>query len=282
MDDTQHTDKLSPARKKTGGRGSKAVDGRRRTPDNITPQQTAAIEHYLAHGHQALAYRHAYGCEGWTAAAVRSNACRLFRLPHIQAALKRLRAEHASPMMLERSEALVILSQIARGQISNYLDDEGRVDPKALKALGGPEVEALEQETARGRQKALLRLRDPIRAIDRIARLEGWDEPERHGVGQVTITIDTRSGGGESTIYAKSLDGAPVNPTERAQRLDQAQDVIDLPPNRLPAPEVDEVDPSGPGPCDRLGPFEEPLPAGPMGAGARGPIGDRELWAGME
>lgn len=256
-------------------------DGRRRTPDNLTPQQTAAIDHYLAHGNQVLAYQHAYKKAAATGSSLRVQACNLFRLPHVQAAIRRLREEQRerSPLLLDRAEALDILSQIARGQVSNYLDDEGRVDPKALKALGGPEVESIEQETTKGRQKALLRLRDPIRAIERISKLEGWEEQERHGVGQVTISIDTRSGPSDhaATLYAKTLDGAPINPTERAERLDQ--DVIDLPPGRLPAPEVNEGDPIGPGPCDRAGFVEEPLPSGPIGGGARGDAG---LWAGME
>jgi len=90
--------------------------------------------------------------------------------------LAAIREETTARGVLSREEALEILTRIARGKLSTYLDDDGHVDPRKVKALGGPEIQSYETTTRGGVVSCRLRLHDPIRAIELIARMCGWDK----------------------------------------------------------------------------------------------------------
>ena len=254
-------------------RGKAAQDGKRRSVGQLTHRQQDAIAHYLAHGNASAAYASAYSTDTLSRTELGQVSSRFFRQPHILAAINEARAAAAKPLHMQRDEALSILAQIARGQVADYLDDDGRVDPRALKALGGPAVESLEQESTKGRQRAVLKLRDPIRAIERIARLMGWDEPERHAVGQVTVTLDVAAPLDEGTRRARASqpedcrppalpDGTALIPADdpgqiadaaahaAARALSQAQaerrmalmDAADAPDADAPDADADDID----------------------------------------
>ncbi len=90
--------------------------------------------------------------------------------------LAAIREETAARGILTRQEALEILTRIARGKLSTYLDDDGHVDPRKVKALGGPEIQSFETIDREGAVSCRLQLHDPIRAIELIARICGWDK----------------------------------------------------------------------------------------------------------
>ena len=233
----------------------------------LTVKQQRAVEKFVATGSMIEAYRCAYACEQMSPKCLYARAKELFENPRVAARVRALRQQSMDAAVLDRQEALAILSDIARGQISNYLDDDGAIDPRAIKAMGGPDIERLELHTAQGRQKALLRLRDPIRAIDRIARLEGWDEPERLGVGQVTISIDTgsdmlslRAMATETMAQGQAQTQGQGQAQGQAQAQDQTQAEVGAgkqdgragiaTPGAGQLPQPDEGDPIGPGRVD--------------------------------
>lgn len=111
--------------------------------------------------------------------------------PVVAARVQALREEMAAHCTLTRQEALEILTRIARGELSTYLDDDGHVDPRKVKALGGPDIQSLETSDREGAVRCRLRLRDPIRAIDLIARMCGWYRQSLLAGEGITITINT-------------------------------------------------------------------------------------------
>jgi len=163
----------------------------KRTAVPLTPKQHAAVEHYLANGDMTAAYRHAYACNGRSKQAIYNYASQLFALPHVAAEIKRLRAETEKAGILSRQEALDILTRIAQGQLPAYLGDDGEIDPSTLKA-GGPDLEQISTTPGEHGVARRIKVRSPIKAIERIAKMCGWDQ--RTGIEAEGITINLNMG----------------------------------------------------------------------------------------
>jgi len=121
-------------------------------------------------------YRHAYSAANMQPTTVNRRAIELFDRPQVDARVQALREETAAHGILTRQEALEILTRIARGELSTYLDDDGHVDPWKVKALGGPDIQSFGTTGRKGAVSCRLQLHDPIRAIELIARMCGWDK----------------------------------------------------------------------------------------------------------
>ena len=138
------------------------------------------------------AYMSSYNCTPRDASA---NASRLLAQPHIAARLQELRDRAATEQVMKRREGLVVLSEIGRSRLTDYLNPDGSIDIQKA-ATGGPEIEELQQiVTARGRH-VKLKIRDPVKAIERLAKLSGWDKqtvPEG-------VTFNLHLGGCEETL----------------------------------------------------------------------------------
>jgi len=101
-----------------------------------------------------------------------------------------LREEAARACALTREQALDILARIARGEVARYLDEHGRVDPRAVKATGGPDVEAVEQYDGPESQTRKVKIRSPVQAIERLARMCGWDKQGPLDGQGITINLN--------------------------------------------------------------------------------------------
>jgi len=121
-------------------------------------------------------YGHADSAANTQPASVNHRATGLFARLQVASRVQALREEMGAPCILTRQEALGILTRIARGKLSTYLDDDGHVDPRKVKALGGPDVQSFETIDREGAVSCRLQLHDPIRAIELIARICDWDK----------------------------------------------------------------------------------------------------------
>ena len=138
----------------------------------LTPKQETFCRAMLTAESSAEAYRRAgYGAK---ARDVSANASRLLAQPHVASRLRQLRDAAASDEVMELHEALVSLTMIARGRLSDYLREDGSVDITKV-ADGGPEIEDFQVVGTGQTQSARLKMRDPVKAIERLARLCGWD-----------------------------------------------------------------------------------------------------------
>ena len=162
-----------------------------RDEHGLTPKQAKAVAHFVEHGDMSAAYRHAYNAERMKLATINRNAFDLFQVPPVAARVQALREDMAQASKLTREEALEILAKIARANLTDYLDASGEIDPKKL-PLGGPDLEQIaitESEMGVARK---LKVRNPIQAIERIARMCGWDK--QLGLDSDGITINLNLG----------------------------------------------------------------------------------------
>lgn len=117
-----------------------------------------------------------------------SWASKRLRDPAVIAALQAEMDAIKSPNVLSLTEALEILSAIARAKLGDYLDLKGNVDIDKLRTYSGSALAELVKDYKEGRVK--VKLRDPIMAIERIAKLMGWDKPDEVKVtGEVLVLI---------------------------------------------------------------------------------------------
>jgi len=153
---------------------------------SLTPKQEAFCQAMVVSDNASEAYRAAYSTKG---GSVSPNASRLLALPHVAARVQELRDRAADKAVAERREALVELTRIARGRLGNYLREDGTIDVAKL-ADAGPEVESFQLVDTEHGQRASIKLRDPIRAIERLAKMLGWDQPDKLEVAGVTLNLN--------------------------------------------------------------------------------------------
>lgn len=153
---------------------------------NLTPRQEAFCRSMLTTENASEAYRQA----GYKSKSrdVSANASRLLAQPHVASRIRQLRDKAAADGVAELSETLVCLSCIARANVSDYLDENGRLDPAKI-ASAGPELEAFQLVDTQHGQRITIKLRDPIRAIERLAKMLGWDSPDKHTLQDVTFNL---------------------------------------------------------------------------------------------
>ena len=157
---------------------------------DLTQKQTDFVHAYIEAGNGCEAYRTAYpASRRWKQASVERAALRLLDRPRVKARVKELRAKAQSEAVATLHEVLAMLSRIVRACPASILDETGCVDMERLKdarqELASIEVE----ETPEGRQYKE-KYHDAIQAADRLAKLQGWDKPQRiEHSGNVNHTI---------------------------------------------------------------------------------------------
>jgi len=133
--------------------------------------------------------RHAYRAATMQPRTGDRRAISFFVRRQVAARVQALRKERAVHCILTRQEALEILTRIARSELSTYLDDDGHVDPRKVKALGGPDIQSYEITDRGGAVSCKLQLHDPIRAKELIARMCGWDNQADIAAEGITIAL---------------------------------------------------------------------------------------------
>lgn len=145
----------------------------------MTQRQENFALAYIETGNASEAYRRAYPrSRGWTDKAVHTRASLLLGLADVSRRVAELRAAAESAAVATRQEILEVLTRVVRACPADVLDAEGCVDLERLRALRQEVQEVVVEDTPVGRRYKV-KLRDAIAAADRIAKLEGWDKPQR-------------------------------------------------------------------------------------------------------
>ena len=117
------------------------------------------------------------------------------RKPHIRSAIKAAMAEARSEAIMSYQEMCERLSRLARRNIADHLDAQGRVD---LAAGDSYTIHAVDQLLdGNGNPIIKLRLADPIKAMDQLAKLKGYNAPELHEHKHKVLTVKDPEGWGE-------------------------------------------------------------------------------------
>ena len=147
----------------------------------LTDKQAAFVREYVQdfNGTQA-AIRAGYAPD-----SARQQASKNLSKPDIQEAITQFRAEADSAAVATLQECLEALTEIIRASLPHTMDDQGRVILERLRDY----PRALQEITTRvdiGEDTAATitkyKLRDPIAAIERLAKLMGWDAPEKREI----------------------------------------------------------------------------------------------------
>lgn len=148
-------------------------------------QITFALE-YVKTGIGTEAYRRAYPkSQHWKPTAVETHASALLATGKVQARVAELRARAESAAVATRQEVLAALTRIIRACPTDLLDECGCIDMTRLRACRQEIQEVTVEDTPAGRRHKV-KLRDVVAAADRLAKLQGWDQPSR---------VDVTSGG---------------------------------------------------------------------------------------
>jgi phage terminase small subunit len=134
-----------------------------------------------------------YNCKKDNAARVLAN--HLMKHPDVVAELGKLEAAARSVAIASREEALELLTKQMRFSPRLVLASDGSVDLTAAIKSGAAEmldgVEVSEYETKDGGgKKVRVKFPDRQAAIDRLAKLLGWNKPEQH---EIKHTADLRA-----------------------------------------------------------------------------------------
>ena len=161
----------------------------------LTQKEQIAVNHFLANGSKTEAYKAGYSCKNMKPASINRAAFGLFERPPVKAEVDRMNEEARKNAIMSREEALGILSQIGRGKITNYLTEDGEIDVSKVASQGGSDVEELTVTETEGesfsRSQRKLKVRNPVQAIERLAKLEGWDKQNQLNIEGITFNINT-------------------------------------------------------------------------------------------
>ncbi|MDA3872406.1 MAG: terminase small subunit [Kiritimatiellae bacterium] len=157
-------------------------------PECLTGKEKIAADHYVAHGNKSDAYRAGYATAKMKALTVNRRAVEIFARPHVKAYVETLQAQAQTAAILTRQRALEILTDIAEGRISEFIQENGEIDTAAV-SRSGHTIESFRQAVTEGGTTRSIKVRDPITAIDRIAKLEGWDKQQDDGDKGVNFTF---------------------------------------------------------------------------------------------
>jgi len=135
------------------------------------------------------AYAYAYDCSKMKRNVICQRAWELFQLPHVAAYAKKLRDEVMSKSCLSRREALEILASIARGKLAAYLEKNGDINSSKL-VESGADLEEVAIAHSRYGTSRKVRIRNPIQAIERIAKMCGWDKQGTLELDGVSINLN--------------------------------------------------------------------------------------------
>lgn len=156
----------------------------------LTPKQAKFAREYLRTGNACEAMRQAYPqTKKWTQNALKVQACRNLAKPNISLTVKRLQDKANAEAIADYDECCRILTEIARAALTDYTTD-GCLDYEKIRRNPRALQEIIEEATVDGGLRRKFKLRDPRAAIETLAKLRGYNAPERTEAAEIKdITI---------------------------------------------------------------------------------------------
>lgn len=146
----------------------------------LNPKQQAFVREYITDFNATAAAIRA----GYSEKTAKSHGNRLMTNVDIQAAIAEHTDQAKSSKIMEYAEACEILSAVARGNVGAYLNEDGGIDIERVKSHCPEAVQGIEQraEVTDDGQVVMttkFKLADRTRALERLAKLKGWDRPQK-------------------------------------------------------------------------------------------------------
>ena len=123
------------------------------------------------------------------ASTVHRRAQDVFDREAVKAYVKKCKDEASSIAVLTRQEALKILSEIARGKLSDFFTPEGGIDKQAV-AKAGYSLEEFCIAAGKYGDNTKIKVRSPIQAIERLSKMLDWDQSKSLDLDGVTFNLN--------------------------------------------------------------------------------------------
>lgn len=147
---------------------------------SLNPKQSAFVTEYLKDFNASKAAERA----GYSKKTARSIGQKLLTKVDIQAEIARLQLEARSTAIMEYEEMCERLTRMARRNILDFMRPRGGID---LTKADAAVIQSIEQVQVNKRTKITkIRLIDPLKAMEQLAKLKGYYAPE-----QVSVTVNS-------------------------------------------------------------------------------------------
>ncbi len=148
---------------------------------------------------KGLSQRDAYLKAGYSSntsmAVIDVQACQLTRNNKVLLRLDELRSIIKSKLIASEIERKEILSEIARGKLSQFVDDAGVIDRKKLDSSA---LQGLDEQTVMGKMATVIKIRlhNPIQAITELNKMEKVYEADTliQDNRVINITVENETG----------------------------------------------------------------------------------------
>jgi len=146
----------------------------------LTERQGAFLRNLVRGMSAAEAAREA----GYSARSAAQTASRMLRKDNIQAALATLRERAEAEAIAEHVECCKAATEIIRAHLTAVIESDGTIDisrlPELKRALKKFRLQVVDLPEGGQRTTTEIELHDPLKAIERLAKLRGYDARERH------------------------------------------------------------------------------------------------------
>jgi len=158
----------------------------------LTQKQIGFTQDYFREIPPGQAYMTHYNVKSMSVAD--TCASKLLKVAKIKAYLQELRDKAISPAVMSLQEMLETHTEIARGRVGHFLDDGHRIKQDSNMASAAiQELDTSDIKIGRGEHAVLatitkLKLHDPVRSMQEIARLRGH-YPKEAQAGDTNINV---------------------------------------------------------------------------------------------
>ena len=157
---------------------------------NLTAKQEKFCQNLLSGMNQTEAYKNAYDCDNMQIETITNNAYQLTKNSDIATRLSELRNMTATPAVLSAQEKRQILADIARANLTDFIDENGqvRLNSKSSRALKEYYIKTRVDKFGNPIKTSSVKIIDAIQAIAEDNKMAGHYAPSKHLIGNVDLT----------------------------------------------------------------------------------------------
>ena len=154
----------------------------------LTPREYEWLLEYITSEDATRAYEIAYNVSyadrRTKKTTITRAAHRLKSKPKMVALLAKYRGLLAERVTVKKVEAVNVMSEIVRARVGRFIKPDGDIDIEEVRRAGPEVAESTVRCGGEGKVTYRLKLRDPIAATERLAKMLGWDaKPVRCRIG---------------------------------------------------------------------------------------------------
>jgi phage terminase small subunit len=183
----------------------------------LSAKQQRFIEEYILDWNATQAAIRA----GYSKRSAYSQGTRLLCNAEITDAIRQIQTEKRNAAIMEYDEACAILSSIARGRIADYFSDDDRIETRRIRETNPAAVQSVEHDMHIEGQNSeptyvhttKLKLHCPIKAIQTLAKMRGWEAAQKHEVAVHLTLADMLVAAGMDDVTQSGKDEASPDPS---------------------------------------------------------------------